>query len=264
MKTKLVCILAIGLCVLGVQELYAQSFDSYEKHWYIKNNDTLPYRLLLPQGYQKGKKYPLVIFLHGAGERGNDNEKQLTHGGALFIKEENRKNYPAIVIFPQCSQRSYWSNVKIAGSGSNRVFEFANGGTPTFPMQLLIELMADLRSRYGIRQQQVYIMGLSMGGMGTFELVNRLPQTFAAAIPICGGASTATAPNLKGTKWWVFHGGKDDIVLPRYSEEMVAAMKKNKVHVKFTLFPEANHNSWDATFAEPGLLNWLFSQSRSR
>lgn len=264
MKTKLVLILVVGLSFLHRQELYAQSFESYEKHQYIKNNDTLPYRLLLPEGYQKGKKYPLVIFLHGAGERGNDNEKQLTHGGSLFVSGENRQKYPAIVVFPQCSQKSYWSNVKIAGSGTNRVFEFTNGGTPTFPMQLLIELMKDLDKQYGISQQQVYVMGLSMGGMGTFELVNRMPETFAAAIPICGGANTATAANLKGTKWWVFHGGKDDVVLPRYSEEMVAAMKKNKVSVKFTLFPDANHNSWDATFAQPGLLKWLFSQSRSR
>ncbi|MGN7783921.1 prolyl oligopeptidase family serine peptidase [Niabella sp. 22666] len=264
MKTKLVLILVLGLSFLHRQELYAQSFESYEKHQYIKNNDTLPYRLLLPEGYQKAKKYPLVIFLHGAGERGNDNEKQLTHGGALFVSAENRQKYPAIVVFPQCSQKSYWSNVKIAGSGTNRVFEFTNGGTPTFPMQLLLELMRDLDTRYGIKKQQVYVMGLSMGGMGTFELVNRMPETFAAAIPICGGANTATAANLKGTKWWVFHGGKDDVVLPRYSEEMVAAMKKNKVNVKFTLFPDANHNSWDATFAQPGLLKWLFSQSRSR
>lgn len=261
MKTKLALMLVAGLSFLHIQVLYAQTFESYEKHQYIKNNDTLPYRLLLPEGYEKGKKYPLVIFLHGAGERGNDNEKQLTHGGALFLKEENRQKYPAIVVFPQCSQQSYWSNVTITGSGASRAFEFTNGGPPTVPMQLVMDLVKKLRSEFSIKQHQVYVMGLSMGGMGTFELVNRMPQTFAAAIPICGGANTATAANLKGTKWWVFHGGKDDVVLPRYSEEMVAAMKKNKVPVKFTLFPEANHNSWDATFAEPGLLKWLFSQS---
>ncbi|MCH5716333.1 carboxylesterase family protein [Niabella hibiscisoli] len=176
MKTKFVWILVMSLSLLQARELFAQSFGSYEKHQYIKNNDTLPYRLLLPEGYQKGKKYPMVIFLHGAGERGNDNEKQLTHGGALFVNEANRQKYPAIVVFPQCSQQSYWSNVKIAGSGANRVFEFNNGGTPTIPMQLLLELMKDLDGRYGIKKQQVYIMGLSMGGMGTFELVNRLPN----------------------------------------------------------------------------------------
>ncbi len=256
--------LVIGLSFLHIKELRAQRFESYEKHRYIQNKDTLPYRLLLPEGYEKDKKYPLVIFLHGAGERGNDNEKQLAHGGALFIKEENRLKYPAIVVFPQCSQQSFWSNVKIAGNGTNRVFEFTNGGTPTVPMQLVMELVKELNSKYGIKQRQVYVMGLSMGGMGTFELVNRMPKTFAAAIPICGGADTATAANLKKTKWWVFHGSKDDIVLPRYSEEMVAAMKKNKVSVKFTLFPEANHNSWDPAFAQPGLMNWLFSQKGSR
>lgn len=264
MKRTLIPGLMLFLSCLQVQLATAQSSNLYEKHQYIKDNDTLPYRLLLPEGYKKDRKYPLVIFLHGSGERGNDNEKQLVHGGDLFMNKENRQQYPAIVVFPQCSQRSFWSNVKITGDGNNRAFEFTNGGTPTFPMRLLMELLKDLGGRFSIKEQQVYVMGLSMGGMGTFELVNRMPGTFAAAIPICGGANTATAANLSGTKWWVFHGGKDDVVLPKYSEEMVAAMKKNRVDVKFTLFPDANHNSWDATFAQPGLLNWLFSQNRGR
>ena len=99
-----------------------------------------------------------------------------------------------------------------------------------------------------------------MGGMGTFEIVRRNPKLFAAAFPICGGAHPAIASKLKKTKWWVFHGGKDDIVLPRYSEEMVKALEGVKATVKYTLYPNANHNSWDPAFAEPGLLSWLFSQ----
>ncbi|GAB3420453.1 carboxylesterase family protein [Niabella aquatica] len=259
MKNKLLLLLYIVFSFSGA---YAQSFDAFEKHVLIKDQDTLPYRLLLPDNYDPHKKYPLVIFLHGAGERGNDNEKQLTHGAALFLKNENRAQFPAIVVFPQCSQRSFWSNVKITGAGKDRSFDFTAGGTPTFPMQLVMELTRQLFDKYNVQRKKVYVMGLSMGGMGTFELVNRMPQTFAAAIPICGGASTATAPNLKSVKWWVFHGAKDDVVPPKYSEEMVAAMKKNKVNVMFTLYPDANHNSWDAAFAEPGLLNWLFSQQR--
>src|SRR5690606_1633567 len=139
-------------------------------------------------------------------ERGSDNETQLMHGSALFLTEENRRKHPAIVVFPQCSASSYWSNVKIGSSGGARYFEFTDGGTPTVSMQLLMELVKQLVAEYDVRERQIYVMGLSMGGMGTFELVNRMPQTFAAAIPICGGADTATAPNLKGTGWWVFHG----------------------------------------------------------
>ena len=262
MKRHNILALLISLFVLTpFGKIYSQSYDLYEKRLLIENNDTLPYRLLLPEGYNDTKKYPLVIFLHGSGEKGNDNEKQLTHGTKLFL--DNRKDFPAIIVFPQCNANSYWSNVNIVGSGKDRAFEFSDGGEPTAPMQLLMQLVKKLPHQYKIKKRQVYVMGLSMGGMGTFELVNRMPKTFAAAIPICGGANTNTAKNLKITNWWVFHGGKDDVVLPRYSEAMVAAMKQNKVNVKFTLFPEANHNSWDATFATPGLLNWMFSQKRT-
>ena len=255
-------LLLLVLLSLNLAQLSAQSLDQYEKRFYIKDNDTLPYRLLLPKDYDAKKTYPLIIFLHGAGERGNDNEKQLTHGGALFLKDEHRNQFPAIVVFPQCSQTSFWSNVKIDGAGKDRQFQFVDGGTPTISMQLVMALTKDMFTKFRVEKDQVYVMGLSMGGMGTFEIVNRMPETFAAAIPICGGANIATAKNLKGVKWWVLHGGKDDVVPPKYSKEIVEAMKSENVAVKFTLFPEANHNSWDPAFAQPDLLTWLFSQKR--
>lgn len=240
----------------------AQSIDLYEKHLFTKNIDTLPYRLLLPENYDPAKKYPLVVFLHGSGERGNDNEKQLEHGGDLFLKKENREQHPAIIVFPQCSESSFWSNVKINWNNSVNKFDFPVNDSPTVAMQLLMELIRELFNQYSIQKKQLYVMGLSMGGMGTFELVNRMPGTFAAAVPICGGANPVISGNLKKVKWWVFHGAKDDVVSPKYSEDMVAAMKRSHVNVKFTLFPEANHNSWDAAFAEPTLLSWLFSIKR--
>lgn len=237
----------------------AQNFNLYEKHVYVQENDTLPYRLLLPEGFDKNKKYPLIIFLHGAGERGNDNEKQLTHGASLFLKDENRKKYPAYVVFPQCRSTSYWSNVKITSGEKGHQFIFQEGGMPTKEMQMVMALLRNLYERFPVQKDRVYVIGLSMGGMGTFELVNRMPNTFAAAAPICGGAHIGTAKNLKETSWWVFHGAKDDVVPPEFSKEMVAAMIKHKVNVKFTLYPEANHNSWDAAFAEPALLEWMFN-----
>ena len=101
-----------------------------------------------------------------------------------------------------------------------------------------------------------------MGGMGTFEIVRRNPKLFAAAFPICGGGEPTTASVMKKTKWWVFHGGKDDVVPPGLSEKMVDALKAAKASVKFTLYPDANHNSWDPAFAEPELLPWLFKQKK--
>lgn len=256
---KISLFLIVFICFLF--PVTAQDFSLYKKYTLVQNGDSIPYRILLPENFDASKKYPLVIFLHGSGERGNDNEKQLTHGAKLFLQEENRKKFPAIVVFPQCSQRSFWSNTQfLLDDKGERNFYFVNGGEPSTAMKMLITLVNNLFVQYKIKKDQVYVGGLSMGGMGTFELVNRMPQTFAAAVPVCGGANPSIAPNLKKTNWWVFHGAKDYIVPPKYSQDMVKAMKKNAVPVKFTLYPDANHNSWDAAFKEPDLLKWLFSK----
>ena len=253
-------ILLFVFSILSVQQSWSQNLSQYEKHWFVQNGDTLPYRLLLPENYDASKKYPLVFFLHGAGERGNDNEKQLVHGAKLFLKEDVRKNFPAIIVFPQCATNSFWSNVDFKMESGKRTFSFQEAGEPTIAMRLAQELLKSIVKSYKIAKKQIYVGGLSMGGMGTFEIVRRNPKLFAAAFPICGGANVATASSLKKTKWWVFHGGKDDVVPPNLSEDMVEAIKKQKGKVKFTLYPNANHNSWDPAFAEPELLTWLFAQ----
>ncbi len=259
MKQKIIFAALLLVCKLS----FAQDLSLYEKHLYINGNDTLPYRLLLPENYDATQKYPLVFFLHGAGERGKDNEKQLIHGGKLFLKADTRTNFPAIIVFPQCPENSFWSNVDFKREeDGNRTFLFKPGGEPTVSMKLAQELVKEMIEQYPIEKKQIYVGGLSMGGMGTFEIVRRNPKLFAAAIPICGGGSPSSAKQLKKTKWWVFHGAKDNVVPLQYSEEMVKALQKVKAAVKFTVYPEANHNSWDPAFAEPQLLPWLFSQRR--
>ena len=253
----------VMLGVFMTKPSQAQDFSAYQKEWLIQGPDTLPYRILLPLHFEASKRYPLVLFLHGSGERGRDNEKQLTHGSQLFLADSNRQRFPAIVVFPQCADSSYWSNVQITRDTSGgRTFNFQEGGAPTRPMAMVENLLEELQGQYKIKSDQVYVMGLSMGGMGTFELVRRHPDLFAAAIPICGGANTATAPQLKRLPWWVFHGAKDNVVPPRHSEEMVAALKAQGASVTFTVYPEAGHNSWDSAFAEPDLLSWLFAQHK--
>jgi predicted peptidase len=262
MKNRLFLFTVLFFTVVAAR---AQDMSLFKKEWLFQAGDTLPYRILLPENYDASKKYPLIIFLHGRGESGTDNEKQLTHGAKLFTADSNRRNYPAIVVFPQCPVNSYWSNVQMVAEGSKsaaRTFYFTKEGETTVAMKMVMALTGNLFTRFKIQENQVYVMGLSMGGMGTFELVRRMPNTFAAAIPICGGANPATAGSLTRTSWWVFHGGKDDVVLPKYSEEMVKAMKRYRVPVTFTLFPDANHNSWDPAFAQPGLLKWLFKQKK--
>ena len=260
---KKIAFVTLLLCVL----LSAAGQDKalYQKHWFIQSGDTLPYRILFPVNYSADKAYPVIFFLHGRGESGRDNEKQLTHGAQLFLRDSLRKAFPAIVIFPQCSASSYWSNVHTIAEGSQngpRQFYFVADGPPSQSMQLLLGLVEHVEARYNTNKAQWYVMGLSMGGMGTFELVRRMPATFAAAIPICGGAHVATANAIKKTAWWVFHGGKDDVVPPVHSQRMVDALKNQKAPVKFTLYPAANHNSWDSAFAENDLLPWLFSHKK--
>ena len=260
MKNKLTIIL-ITIC--SVFSINAQDSLLYKKKNFIKDNDTLLYRIMMPKNFSKEKQYPLVLFLHGSGERGNDNKKQLIHGSKLFANEAVRDSFPAIVIFPQCPQNDYWSDVKVDRSTLPLGLKFQNKETPTKALQLVIDLMKNFRNKNYVKKDQVYVMGLSMGGMGTFEIIYRIPDMFAAAIPICGGGDPNTASiYAKKIPLWVFHGAKDNVVNPQLSIDMVSAILKNGGFPRFTLFDFANHNSWDATFAEPELLKWLFSHQK--
>ncbi len=244
--------------------LLAQDFSAYEKKLYSQGSGVLPYRILLPVDYNAERKYPLILFLHGSGERGNDNEKQLTHGGELFLRDSIRKKFPAIVVFPQCAEKSSWARLEVTGDWGNRTFTFFKKAKPTQEMLLLEGLIKSLKENYCIKKSQMYVGGLSMGGFGTFELVNRNPGLFSAAFPICGGANPKTAGRLNKVDWWVFHGGADDVVPPKYSTQMVDALRNKKAKTKYTLYPAVKHNSWDYAFKEPDLLPWLFSKSRLR
>ncbi|QDO92580.1 prolyl oligopeptidase family serine peptidase [Formosa sediminum] len=236
--------------------------DLFLSKTHIVNTDTLQYRMLLPKDFSKNKTYPVVLFLHGAGERGNDNKKQLANGSDLFLKESIRKTFPAIVIFPQCPENDYWAKLEADRSTKPITFTYKYKESPTKAMALVIDLMNDLVKKTYVKTNQVYVMGLSMGGMGTFEILYRKPNLFAAAIPICGGGNPESVKAYaKSTPLWVFHGAKDDVVDPNLSVNMVSALLKNGGVPRFTLYDYANHNSWDAAFAEPELLIWLFSKS---
>ena len=194
MKTKIRLLLMLVTLFTG---LLAQDNSLYKKEIFVVNNDTLPYRILLPLNYDASKKYPLILMLHGAGERGNDNESQLVHGAGLFLRDSVREKYPAIVLFPQCPANSFWSNMdsKMDKSGK-REFLFKAGGAPTIAMDLAQQLLKKIIKIYPVNKKQLYVGGLSMGGMGAFEIVRRNPKLFVAAFPICGGADPSTAKKL--------------------------------------------------------------------
>jgi predicted peptidase len=241
----------------------AQDFKKYDKGSFIDGKDSISYRILFPEHFDPKQKYPILFFLHGSGERGNDNAKQLVHGGKLFLRDDIRKQYPAIIVFPQCSEDSFWANIKMSSdSAGKRNFDYQKGGKPTKAMKALLGMIDNFLDKPYINHKQVYVGGLSMGGMGTLELLRRKPRTFAAAISICGGDNIANVDKYKKVPLWIFHGGKDDVVPPAGSTAIANQLKIIGKEVKFTLYPDANHNSWDSTFAEPNLLPWLFSHQK--
>jgi predicted peptidase len=243
----------------------AQDPALYEKKWLVESADSLPYRLLLPDGFHKDSAYPLVLFLHGSGERGNDNEKQLQKGGQLFLKTDIRRKYPAIVVFPQCPQPFTWANEKESiDSLGKKKHEFPLDNAPSPAMQMTIKLVQQLMADYRIKHQQVYVMGLSMGGMGTFDIVRRMPKTFAAAIAIGGGANPEIAKDIRHTAFWIIQGSSDEEVSPALSETMVQAIQSfyDAAEMQYTVYPKTGHNTWDMAFADPELLPWLFSQRK--
>jgi predicted peptidase len=241
----------------------AQNKEDYLEAFFVEGADSLNYRILYPENFNPAKKYPVLLFLHGAGERGNDNKKQLVHGSALFLKQENREKFPAIIIFPQCPKSEYWAKASIVRSPEGNTFDFDYSVDPHTSMKLVIKMMQSFSKNHFVDETRLYVGGLSMGGMGTFEILHRMPNTFAAAFSICGaGNPYSVGIYAQKVNMRVYHGAKDDVVEPAYSEKMVKALKEAGAEVEFTLFPDANHNSWDPAFAEPDLLPWLFSISK--
>jgi predicted peptidase len=235
-----------------------------KKEYKSSNGKVLPYRILYPEQYDKSKKYPLILFLHGAGERGSENEKQLTHGASLFIADSNRKNFPCFVVFPQCPVDSAWSSVKIDRSKTPLAFHFDYTALETWPLHAAIELVKKIANEESVDKSRLYITGLSMGGMGTFEAEYRYPNMFAAAMPICGGGDTTYYDKrVEKTSFWIFHGGSDSVVNVEESKAMVRKLHASGVDVKYTEYPGVGHNSWDNAFAEPTFLSWMFAHKRN-
>lgn len=258
---NIICIGAVLL--LNSFGTSAQHEDLYLKEQFVSGTDTLNYRVLMPKNIEFSNQFPVVLFLHGAGERGGDNSKQLSHGSELFYKM--RDSFPAIVIFPQCPQDEYWANAAIDRSTKPITLNFPMNSTPTKAMNLTMELLDDLLDKPYVDKNQIYVGGLSMGGMGTFEILSRKPEIFAAAFAICGaGNPEATEVYAKTIPMWIFHGANDDVVDPQQSVSMVSGILKYGGKPNFSLFAKDNHNSWDSAFAEPELIPWLFSNSKSK
>ena len=199
------------------------------------------YLLFLPEGYGKiNKQWPMILFLHGAGERGSDLEIVKKHGPPKIVK--NKKDFPFIVVSPQCPQDKWWPD----------------------KVEVLIKLLDDIVSRYRVDEQRVYLTGLSIGGYGTWTLAAACPERFAAIAPICGGGKRFMANRIKDVPVWAFHGAKDKVVSAKESEEMVNAIKARGGDAKLTVYPDAGHDSWTATYNNQELYDWFLKHRRSK
>ena len=243
----------------------AQDRSLFQKKWFVQGSDSLPYRILYPKHFDSEKKYPLVLFLHGSGSRGKDNEKQLFWGADLFLDSSNREKYPAIVVFPQCPNTSFWNAVMFTKLDDSLRFSFPANKTPIKPMQLLMALSDELYANKNIDTNRIYVGGMSMGGFATYDILWRKPHFFAAAFPICGGGNPNQV-SLYADRFpiWIFHGTIDPIVPVANSRLMYRTLKTAGANTKYTEYPGVYHDSWKKAFAEPDLLPWLFSQNKSQ
>lgn len=234
--------------------------QTVEKSVYVsQQGDSLPYNLLTPQNPKAGRRYPLVIFLHGSGERGNDNKKQLLNGWQMWLNPVNRERYPAFVLFPQCPKDNGWAILDEAAMLSP---DKAPNVPETPAMTALHELLGRLLVRDDIDTRRIYIMGLSMGGLGTFDMVSRYPDIFAAAIPICGAIHPARLAHATKTRWRIFHGDADPTVPVEASRMAYLALKAAGAKVEYIEFPGCQHDSWTYAFRQPDFMQWLFKQKK--
>lgn len=239
--------LASGLFAQSAAELTtAETFKSAE-------GETLPYRLFMPKDLPAGKRVPLVLFLHGAGERGDDNAAQLKHGVNDLVKYATTKE-PVIVVAPQCPKEMQWVNTSWSAA------RHSMPSMPSTPMKLAMQLLAETMAKLPVDASRVYVTGISMGGYGTWDIVQRKPDLFAAAIPICGGGDSDRAPSIKSVPIWTFHGDKDGAVPVARSRDMVAKLQACGGNIQYREYPGAGHDVWTRTYADPSVLAWFFKQ----
>jgi predicted peptidase len=198
----------------------------------------MPYLLHLPRVYNKKTTYPLILFLHGAGERGHDLDLVKIHGIPKLI--EQGKDFPFMVVSPQCPKDSWWTN----------------------ELEALKALLDDFIAKYPVDTRRIYLTGLSMGGYGTWHLAGMYPEMFAAIAPICGGGDLVLGKQLAKTPIWAFHGDKDKVVPLSETKRMIEIVKSAGGKPKLTVYKGVGHDSWSKTYDNPKLYEWLLSHKR--
>lgn len=216
--------------------------------WKAPNGITVKYRWSAPAKIEPGKTYPLVLFLHGAGERGDDNKAQLKHGVPAIIRNAEKLGTPVFLLAPQCPANGWWSTR--GKDGENALLD------------AVLALVDEKLKQHPIDPKRFHVTGISMGGYGTWEMLSRVPDRIASAVPICGGGNPKLAGKFKDVPVWAFHGEADEVVPAERTREMIAAMEQAGGKPKTTYYPEVGHNSWTRTYNNPEVIRWMLEQGR--
>lgn len=229
----------------------APAFPQFEIREHKEEGDALPYRLMVPNKESLSGPWPLIVWLHGSGERGSDNSAQLAHLANTFLAD--RAKCPALVMVPQCPDGQSWLAVGLNGPAKI-----------TEPSRMVIATIAELQKEFPVDDRRIYIGGFSMGSCGTWDILSRYPDLFAAAFPIAGppGDRKALAPLIKHIPIWVVHGGQDRVAPVDMSRNFAAALKEAGCPVKYTEYADMGHET-TRPLSEPALKEWLFAQRRA-
>lgn len=221
-------------------------------------DETFNYRLMRPRKVEPGQRYPLIVFLHGAGERGTENKRQLFYLPTQMAQPEYREKYPCYLLAPQCRGGKQWVNAPWGDKKSKPMAK-----SPSHQLQAAISMIERTLKDESIDVDRVFLTGLSMGGYGSWELAARRPDWFAAVAPICGGGDELQAARLAKLPLWAFHGDADGAVPVERTRNMIEAIRKAGGKPKYTEFPGVGHNSWNPAYHQKdGLLPWMFQQMR--
>lgn len=233
--------------------------ESYSYHWYVSpEGNVLPYRSLEPMEIRKGKKYPLVLLLHDAGKKGSDNETQLLTGAKMFQNPVNREKFPAFVLIPQCPKGKWWTYDRRPDDFDNLPY----ADTLTTELAMVKAVLDEYLKKPEVDKSRIYVMGASMGGVGTYDIVAHYPEIFAAAVPICGAIAQGHISEAKDVSFWIFHGDDDATVPVTCSRRAYRELKEVGADVIYREIPSGKHGINFHVYNTPGFMEWLFSNKR--
>ena len=245
---------AVASLLLPPSAAGAQDVDGFSaRSFKAANGVTMPYRLFIPSAEARKKALPLVVYLHGSGGIGDDNLKQISGGNAtgthVWTTPDAQRRHPTYVLAPQLPQGAQWG-----ASGSDALPSHA---------EALVQLIAALTREFSLDPDRIYLTGQSLGGGGTWDIIGKRPDLFAAAVPLCGDGNPSRVAAAQRLPIWVFHGAQDPLVPVTGSRDLVAALRAVGSPVKYTEYPDVGHDVWTRAYVDPALADWLFGQRRT-